>query len=177
MSQVRKIAVIGNSCAGKTRLCKKLAELTGFPLVHVDAIQYLPGLEFRNYKESLQLLQLEQNKNCWIIDGYGPLDHLQDRLQKADLIIIIDLPLLVHYLLAVKRVFFILFNQQRTELPQNSSERNLVHLKKLFKTIYQVHTKMRPEMLRILQKKELVTKTKILKSLHDVSSFISLYKV
>lgn len=162
MDSVKKIAVIGNSCGGKTRLSHQLAEKYNLPVIHVDQIQYLEGLKFRPYQESIQILSNIHNQPEWIIDGFGPLDILEDRLRHADHIYMIDLPIYWHYLWAIKRVLSNLWQKQRSELPARSSERSLNHIFKLFKTIYQVHTKMRPELLRILARDEFKNKTTLI---------------
>lgn len=169
MTTYSRIAIIGNSCAGKTRLARRLAKRHGLPLVHVDQIQFMEGLKFRPYPESIRILQAEQDKPQWIIDGYGPLDILENRLQKADWVIMIDLPLWTHYFWAFKRVIKNIFLRQRKELPANSSERDLKHILKLFKTIHQVHTKMRPEMLRILSRESLKSKTTVVRTVKDLN--------
>lgn len=132
----------------------------------------MPGLKFRPYQESILILQKEQDQPRWIIDGFGPLDILQQRLNLADWIIMIDLPLWQHYYWAIKRVFKNIFTGQREELPANSSERNIKHVIKLFKTIYQIHTKMRPEMLRILSREPLKTKTLLLQNTDELNKLI-----
>lgn len=164
VSSVSKIAIIGNSCGGKTRLSQTLAKKSQLPLIHVDQIQFMPGLKFRPFTESVQLLKLEQAKPRWIIDGFGPLDILEERLKLADQIIMIDLPIATHYFWAFKRVLKNLFLRQRSELPPNSSERNWNHIIKLFKTIHQVHTKMRPEMMRILARDAYKHKTLLIQN-------------
>ena len=166
-----KIAIIGNSCGGKTQLSHKLAQKHNLPLIHVDQIQFMSGLKFRPFKESIEILRLEQEKSKWIIDGFGPLDILEERLKLADQIIMIDLPLKIHYFWAFKRVFKILFIGQRAELPTNSPERNFKHIIKLFKTIHQIHTKMRPEMLRILARENLKHKTTLIQDTTDLNKF------
>lgn len=172
MQNHSRITIIGNSCGGKTQVSRQLSKRYNLPLIHVDQIQFMEGLKFRPYKESIQLLQVEQDKPQWIIDGFGPLDILEDRLKKSDWIIMIDLPLWVHYWWATKRVFRNLFFTQRAELPAHSSERNLEHIFKLYKTIHQIHTKMRPEMLRILQRDQFKSKTLLVKSKQELNSLI-----
>lgn len=171
MNKIKRIAIIGNSCGGKTWLSLKLAARHQLPLIHVDQIQFMKGLVFRPFKESVQILKIEQEKTEWIIDGFGPLDILHDRLKLADQIIMIDLPIKIHYLWAVKRILKNLFQRQRPELPAESSERNLRHIIKLFKTIHQVHTKMRPEMLRILTHPSYTKKTVIIQNTHALRNF------
>ncbi|AZZ36634.1 hypothetical protein CIK05_07470 [Bdellovibrio sp. qaytius] len=172
MNTPLKIAVIGNSCAGKTRLSRSLSKKYKLPLIHVDQIQFTTGLKFRPFSESIEILKTEQAKSKWIIDGFGPLDILEDRLKLADQIIMIDLPIKTHYFWAVKRVLKNLFISQRAELPANSDERNLSHILKLFKTIHQVHTKMRPEMLRILARDIYKTKTVIITNTFELNRLI-----
>lgn len=166
-----KIAVIGNSCGGKTRLSQKLSQKYHLPLVYVDQIQFMTGLKFRPFKESIALLRTEQAKPKWIIDGFGPLDILEERLKLADQIIMIDLSIYTHYLWAFKRVLKLLIIGQRPELPAGSPERDFKHIIKLFKTIHQVHTKMRPEMLRILSRDNFKQKTIIITTTADLNKF------
>lgn len=172
MTNYARIAIIGNTCGGKTKLARCLTKRFNLPLIHVDQIQFMPGLKFRPYQESIQILQLEQQKPHWIIDGFGPLDLLEKRLEYADWIIMIDLPLVTHYYWAFKRVLKIIFTGQRKELPPKSSERNLRHILKLFKTIDQIHTKMRPEMLRILSRNSLNHKTTLIRSVKELNKFL-----
>ncbi len=40
---MNRVAVFGNSGAGKSTLSKRLAEITGLPLVHLDSMKYRPG--------------------------------------------------------------------------------------------------------------------------------------
>lgn len=173
MSDRLKIAVIGNACGGKTRLSRRLAEIYGLPLIHVDRLQYAENLQLKPFKETIHLLLLEQQKASWIIDGFGPLDILEERLKRADLIVMVDLPVWRHYFWAFKRVLKNIFTGQRSELPPNSSERNIQHIVKLFKTIRQIHTKMRPEMLRILNRDVLKQKTILIR---DLDQWSSIYK-
>lgn len=168
-NSIQKIAVIGNACGGKTVLSRRLAELHNLPLVHVDSFQYLQNLQLRPFSETIPLLKQEQNKSAWIIDGFGPLDILEERLKLADAVVMMDWPVARHYFWAVKRVFKNIFFRQRSELPPDSSELNLRHIAKLFKTIHQIHTKMRPEMLRILNRDVLKRKTILIRDLDQWS--------
>ncbi len=74
LEPIRKIAVIGNACGGKTRLSLQLAHIYGLPVTHVDRIQFQEHLIIRPYQESIQVLNAIQSTDCWIIDGYGPFE-------------------------------------------------------------------------------------------------------
>ena len=53
-SLVNKVAVFGNAGGGKSRLARRLAELTGLPLYVVDMIQFRPGGAKVPHNEFLQ---------------------------------------------------------------------------------------------------------------------------
>lgn len=164
----QRIAVIGNACAGKTLLSRRLAQVYKLPLTHVDSLQFDSDLKIKPYHETVRKLELIQAQSEWIIDGFGPLDILESRLQQADRIVMIDLPLRLHYWWALKRQYrHFVKRETRQELPTEGSERKWSHVKKLFKTIHQIHTKMRPEMLRILSREDLKGKTCIVRSVAE----------
>lgn len=164
---MQKIAVIGNSGGGKTVLTQKLSKKFNLPATHVDSIQFLRGMQIRPHNESIEILRKIQNQDQWIIDGYGPLDILQERLALADRIIFIDMPLWRHYWWCTKRQIKNIWSP-RKELPEDCDELTWQHTKKLYQSLWQVHTKMRPEMLRILSQKKLVNKVKIIQTLQDL---------
>ena len=91
---MQKVAVFGNAGGGKSTLSKRLATMTGLPLVALDLIKYQPGggeVPHAEYKAAHdQLLQQE----CWIIDGFGSLDTVWERLEAADTLVYLDLPVL-----------------------------------------------------------------------------------
>lgn len=43
MKSMKKVAVFGNAGGGKSNLSKRLAAVTGLPLVALDLIKYKPG--------------------------------------------------------------------------------------------------------------------------------------
>ena len=102
-SEVKKVAVIGNAGGGKTALSRRLAQHYNLPLIHVDSIQFVPGMKMRPYKESISILLEREAQDKWIIDGYGPLDIIEKRFLKADHVIFIDFPLWRHYWWCTKR--------------------------------------------------------------------------
>ncbi len=154
---MNRIAVVGNIAAGKTKLSRKLAEIYDLPLTHVDSIQFSKDLQIRPLAETRPILTAIENQERWLIDGYGPLDLIEKRFAKADCVIFIDFPIWRHYWWLLKRQLGNLFSP-RLELPVGSFEFTLAHTKKLIKTIHQMHTKMRPELLRIFAREPLCQK-------------------
>lgn len=146
-----RIAIIGNVASGKTTLARKLSQEKNIEVTHVDSIQFIKNLKIRPYKETIEILTEIQNKKSWIIDGYGPLDILEKRFELADQIIFLDPPIFKNYIrLALRQIKNIFF--PRKELPAECNEICWGHTVKLFKTIHQLHTKMRPELVRILNR-------------------------
>lgn len=154
---IRKIAVIGNAGGGKTKLSRGLHKLYSLPLVHVDSLQFIPPMAIRPYQDTIGILRPLQNSEEWIIDGYGPLDLLHERLALADCVVFIDLPLVQHYWWFAKRQLVNLWSP-RQELPEGCSELSWSHTLKVIKSMWKAHQQMRPELLRILARPELQNK-------------------
>lgn len=162
----QKIAVVGNAGAGKTTLSRRLAEIHSLPLTHVDSIQFLPGMKIRPHAESIAVLQRVHEEKSWLIDGYGPLDIIHDRFAKAECIVFIDFPLWRHYWWCTKRQIQNLWSR-RAELPEGCDEVTWAHTVKLFQTLWRVHKKMRPELLRIFERESLQNKVVHIRTLSE----------
>ncbi|MFN3455030.1 MAG: hypothetical protein ACK41T_08735 [Pseudobdellovibrio sp.] len=162
--EIKKISVIGNIAGGKTRTSLELSKIYRLPVLHVDSIQFLPGMLIRPYSETIHIInETTDHQSEWIIDGYGPLDILEKRLGLSDKIVFIDLPLWRHYFWLIKRQIKNLWTP-RKELPEGCHELSYKHTKKLLRTVWQIHTKMRPELLRILSRKQYSCKLVVIKN-------------
>ncbi|NJK48709.1 adenylate kinase [Candidatus Gracilibacteria bacterium] len=100
---MKKVAVFGNAGGGKSTLSKKLSHITGLPLYILDKIQYQSGgieVSPEDYKcAHEQILATDR----WIIDGFGCMETLWMRLNEADSLVFVDLPLYVHFWWVTKR--------------------------------------------------------------------------
>lgn len=159
----RRIAIIGNVAGGKTRLARRLSEQTGIPLLHIDSVQFLPGMQIRPMEETREAIRDFCAQDRWLVDGYGPLDLLEPRMKLADLVIFIDLPVWRHYYWCLRRQLLSVW-WPRKELPEGCNELTWAHTRKLLQTIYEMHKRMRPELLRILDRDSYRHKTLILKN-------------
>ncbi|MEO1132544.1 MAG: adenylate kinase [Cyanobacteria bacterium J06639_1] len=100
---MNKVAIFGNAGGGKSTLSKRLAAVTGLPLVALDLLKYDPGggeVPHEIYKAAHDEL-LRQDR--WIIDGFGSLDTVWERLEAADTLVYLDMPLVRHYAWVTKR--------------------------------------------------------------------------
>lgn len=151
--EYKKIALVGNIASGKTTFARKLSLFLNIPVTHVDAIQFDQNLNIIDLNQTRDFLNQVIKQSCWIIDGHGPLDQLEERFKHSDLIIFIDLPVYKNFLLLTYRLLKNVL-LPRTELPQGHSELRWNHIKKQYRTIWAIHKKMRPELIRMLSRKE-----------------------
>jgi len=91
-----RIMIIGNNGGGKSTLAKGLAAITGLPLVHLDAIYWLPDLQAPPEDEWLRLHAEIIAGEKWVIDGnYRQGGTLEPRWAAADLVIHLEVNRLV----------------------------------------------------------------------------------
>lgn len=92
MTTPRRIAIVGNSGSGKSRLATQIASATGLPLVHLDRHFWLPGWVQRSREEFGALHAGFVAGDAWVIDGNFART-LPLRAQAADLVVFFNLPL------------------------------------------------------------------------------------
>lgn len=108
---MKKVAVFGNTGAGKSTTSKQVAELTGLPLHVLDKVKFKPGGEEVPHQQYLSVHNQILAEPEWVIDGFGCLESTWQRLDEADTLIYIDLPIAVHFLWVTKRFIKGLFKQ------------------------------------------------------------------
>ncbi|MGI9889842.1 adenylate kinase [Vibrio chagasii] len=106
---MKKIAVFGKPGSGKSTVSKALAAATGLELHQLDSIVYKANGEFVDSAEFEQAHDSMLSSDSWIIDGFGPLDSFNKRLDAADTLVYIDLPYPVSYWFVTKRLLKGLF--------------------------------------------------------------------
>ncbi len=101
---MKRIAVFGKPGSGKSILSKSLASATGIPLHQLDSIVYEKNgdlVDRDTYDKAHGNILASES---WIIDGFGPLQSFNKRLDVADTLIYIDLPYPVSYWFVTKRL-------------------------------------------------------------------------
>ncbi len=85
-----RIAIIGYSGSGKSTLAKALGAQYDCPVLHLDALHFLPGWQERDDQDALALLTPRLQEKSWIIDGnYSTLAYWE-RMELADRIIFLN---------------------------------------------------------------------------------------
>ncbi len=101
---MRKIAVFGKPGSGKSTLSKALASATGIPLHPLDSIVYKKNGELVDRQSYDEAHENILSSDSWIIDGFGPIDSFNQRLNAADTLVYIDLPYPTSYWFVTKRL-------------------------------------------------------------------------
>ena len=167
---MKKVAVFGNTGAGKSTTSKKLAEITSLPLYVLDTIKYRSGGREVPHDKYLdahsQILACDE----WVIDGFGCLESTWKRLSEADTLVYIDLPIRVHFFRVTKRFLKGLFFPP-VGWPENTP---------LFKstlTSYRVlwlcHKKLTPKYRQFVAKAESSKEVYHLRSRAEILNFLN----
>ena len=101
---MKRVAVFGNAGGGKSTLARRLAAITGLPLVPLDLVQFRPGGGAVPPEEFARAHAEIVARPEWIIDGFGSAETAFARFAAADTLVYVDLPLVVHYWRVTKRL-------------------------------------------------------------------------
>ena len=86
----KKVIVIGNNGSGKSYFSKKLAEITGLPLIHLDLLYWGKNWSHPSREEFEQIQKNLVAKEKWIIDGMY-IRTLEIRYSAADVVLLLDI--------------------------------------------------------------------------------------
>jgi adenylate kinase family enzyme len=91
---VRRMVILGRGGAGKSALSRQLSDVTGIPVVELDALFWQPGPTPMDPSRWAVCQHELVQRDRWILDGdLGPYDTaMAVRLQAADTIVVLDFP-------------------------------------------------------------------------------------
>lgn len=146
---MKKVAVFGNAGGGKSTVARRLAELTGLPLVVLDLLQFPQG--YRRDQDNGGKISDEQymkihreilDTPAWIIDGYGSVASTWERFSVADTLVYVDLPITMHYWGVTKRLLQGLF-QTPPGWPENTPV--ITNSLDSYRVVRRCHTRLTPK--------------------------------
>ena len=114
---MKRILVIGSPGSGKSTLSRKLSERLNIPCIHLDRLFWKPNWISTPKEEFDKLIQLELEKDSWIIDGNYKRT-LNMRLKYADTVIWLDYPRII----CIWRVWF-RHGKTRPDMTENCEEK------------------------------------------------------
>jgi len=148
---MKRAVVIGNSGGGKSTLARRLSSAWQCRHVEIDDLLWQPGWELTPveiYNAEHALLIAEEN---WIIDGLGRLDSIPERLARATDIVVVDMPLWMHFWLAAERQ--VRWSTGAIENPPAGLAK-MPPTEALFRTIWEVDQNWMPEIRRLVALEE-----------------------
>jgi adenylate kinase family enzyme len=102
---MKRILIIGSCGAGKSTFARRLSEVTGLEVIHLDKLYWKPNWVETDKKEWRKTVERAMQGEEWIIDGnYGGT--MEMRLEKCDTVIFLDLPRTTCVYRVLKRVAF-----------------------------------------------------------------------
>jgi adenylate kinase family enzyme len=148
---MQRVVVIGNSGGGKSTIARRLAAQLGGPCVEIDALLWQPGWRptpAETYDAGHDRLIAQER---WIIDGLGRRESIPRRLSRSTDIVLVDMPLWMHFWLATERQ--LQWAAGSLEHPP-AGIAQMPRTEALFRTIWEVDQTWMPEIRRLVAVEE-----------------------
>ena len=158
-----KAIVIGSPGAGKSTFSRKLRDMTGLPLYHLDMIWHRHTQTTVSKQEFDERLREILAKDCWIIDGNYSRT-LELRLQYCDTVFLLDFPLETCLAGAESRI-----GKAREDLPWLETEFD----PEFRQFILDFPKDSLPRIYRLLEKYQMDKRTVIFKSREELENYFS----
>lgn len=145
-----RAVVIGNGGGGKSTLSRALAERHNLVLCSVDQIQWAPDWKPVPEDEVAERVRFFMFAERWIIDGWGPWSSLEERMELANTLVFVDLPLWMHFWLAAERQISVARGRPREDPVPGCDDLDMT--RQLFETIWDVDQNLRPRLIELLER-------------------------
>ena len=163
---MERIIIIGCGGAGKSTLARKLGEVLDLPVLHLDKLFWKPGWVEMEREEFDALLQVELQKEKWIMDGNFNRT-MPERIKRCDTIIYLDFSRFACLMGVLKRVITT-YGKVRPDMGEDCPER--IDLEFL-KWVWNFNKNKRESYYKLLNEAENV-ETIVLKNRRAVKLFL-----
>ena len=113
--------IVGQTGSGKSTLARELGKLLELPVIHIDLIHWEAGWIERSGPEKDWLCAEVHARDSWIFEG-GRSSTWQERLQRANVLIWLDVPLSIRAWRIFRRTLRYR-GRSRPDLPEGCPER------------------------------------------------------
>lgn len=118
---MQRVMIVGQPGSGKSTLARALGNATGLPVVHIDQLLWQSDWIQRPRLEVDVLCREAHARPRWIIEG-GHSSTWEERLERCDMLIWLDVPLATRSLRVLRRTFRF-HGHARPDLPPGCPER------------------------------------------------------
>jgi len=165
---MKRIVIIGSGGAGKSTLARRLGEITGIEVIHLDQLYWQPNWAKPSKDEWKQTVAEILKRDSWILDGnFGGT--METRLEACDTAIFLDFSRFVCLYRILKRRL----TYRRTNRPDMAEGCNEKIDLEFLGWIWNFASTTKPKIEERLQKIEHEKTVIRLKSAREVESFIS----
>ncbi len=112
-------------------------------------------------------------QDAWVIDGWGPWDAIERRFDLADTLILVDLPLWVHYWWAAERQIASATSQELPDVPDGCSFVSMTG--RLFKLMWEIHHEARPRLIELIEARRAGKTVFHIQSPEELDAFVAEY--
>ncbi len=168
---MKRIAIVGQPGSGKSTLALQLAARTGLPVFHMDHIHWKAGWQERDRDEKLALARDILRRDTWIFEG-GFSKINADRLERADLLIWLDLPFGLRAWRVLKRTTY-WFGRMRPDMQRDCREGLNPEMLRFFRYIWNTRRSGREKIATSLSRARPDLRVIHLKSPQQVYDFLA----
>ena len=163
---MERVMIIGCGGAGKSTLARRLGEITGLPVVHLDKLFWKPGWEQISREEFDELHRKALMGDKWIIDGNYDRT-MQERMQYCDTVIYLDFSRFACLIGVAKRILTT-YGQVRPDMGEGCPER---FDPEFLKWVWNFNKNKRENTYRLLNETDGIEKI-VLKNRRAVKTFL-----
>ncbi|MEM7215975.1 MAG: DNA topology modulation protein FlaR [Pseudomonadota bacterium] len=162
--------IIGNSGSGKSTLAKRLGEITGLPVLHMDQFYWEPGWNMRSDEDMKCMVSAAIKKEKWIFDGNYSRG-FEERSERSDVIVFLDISRWLCLFRVIRRAISS-YGVTRDDMATDCPERFNRDFLKFLKFIYDYPTRSRPKALALVKNAPEQVRTHHLKNKMEVAAFL-----
>ncbi len=166
-----RVVVIGNAAGGKSTLARQMSIARRLPLVEIDKLLWQDGWRLAPPEDYSAQHATAIARDEWIIEGLGSQASIPARIARATEVLLIDLPLWVHFALSAERQA----RWSNQDAPPAGMPKKPPTMA-LFKTMWEVDRHWLPGIRELCREAEQTKTVTRLCSLEEVDALQELYR-